>query len=128
MIKVTPLKSYLNLMVNMDFNVVHPNFQITVNYMVGFNRNEQNNNYEIDVMDYCGVRNLCLHGVMVNDSDINEYFNLLNRMGIDHLNECLDEVEKVIKGFTDDDINQILIGDTFNQSITVNTNTVNINY
>lgn len=101
-IKLTSYSS--SVMIDTTFHVVHTNFEVDANMMMIYVSGENGTKWILDTMDYDGVSKLTIDGVVFSKEDTNQYLDFLNKVGVDYRKQIIESVEKMVEGFTDDQI------------------------
>lgn len=79
-------------------HVDHEHFSVDVEYMlICF---KENGKWVVDSLDFGGFCNLTIDETIVSDSECNNYFELMNKLGVTYEKDVLDYVECFI-GETD---------------------------
>jgi hypothetical protein len=69
------------------------------------------NDWMIDTIDYGGIVNLVIDGVIIEGSENKyDYFKFLQKLGIDYETECTKFIEKEIEGYTQEQIVGLMLG------------------
>lgn len=75
-------------------HVDHEHFSVDVEYMLICYKHE--GKWLIDAMDFGRFLNLTIDGIRVSDDECNNYFDIMNKLGVTYEKEVLDYVENFI--------------------------------
>jgi hypothetical protein len=95
-------------MTNLTYRVRHHQFVVDMEMMVIFVR--KGNEWLIDTIDYGGVTNLVIDGVIIDDENKYDYFKFLDKIGLNYERECTKAIEKEIEGYTQEQIVGLMLG------------------
>lgn len=107
-IKLTTAGSPSIMMVT-DFHVVHTNFEVDVEMICFFVRSD-GRKWVLDDIDYGGVSNLTIDGVVFSAEDTNQYLDFLIKVGIDYRRQIIEAAENMIDEFSDEEIENLING------------------
>jgi hypothetical protein len=98
-----------SVMTNLTYRVRHHQFVVDMEMMVIFVR--KGNEWLIDTIDYGGVINLVIDGVIIEGSENKyDYFKFLEKIGLNYETECKIAIEKEIEGYTQEQIVGLMLG------------------
>ena len=109
MVNQIELRGYSSsVIVNSTFRVVHTHFEVDVDMMMIYVNGENGTKWILDTMDYGGVRNLKIDGVVMSDKESQEYFDFLKKLKVDYEDQVIRSVEALIENFTDKDVEEMI--------------------
>ena len=106
--KIETRSSSTSVMVSQVFRVTHNQFVADIGMMTIFFKEQDK--WIIDTIDYGGVINLVIDGVVVEGDEKYEYFKFLNKIGLQYEDECVKSIESVIENYSQETIDSIALG------------------
>ena len=106
--KIESRSSWTSVMVNQVFRVTHNQFVADIEMMTIFVK--QQDKWTIDTIDYGGVVNLVIDGVVVEGDEKYEYFKFLSKIRLQYEDECVKSIESVIENYSQETIDSIALG------------------
>jgi hypothetical protein len=97
-----------SVMTNLTYRVRHHQFVVDMDMMIIFIR--KSSEWVLDTIDYGGVTNLVIDGVIIDDENKYDYFKFLEKIGLDYERECTKAIEKEIEGYTQEQIVGLMLG------------------
>lgn len=106
--KIETRSSSTHVMVNQVFRVTHNQFVADIEMMTIFDKRQ--GKWFIETIDYGGVVNLVIDGVVVEGDEKYEYFKFLSKIGLQYEDECVKSIESVIENYSQETIDSIALG------------------
>ena len=106
--KIESRSSWTSVMVNQVFRVTNNQFVADIEMMTIFVKGQDK--WIIDTIDYGGVVNLVIDGVVVEGDEKYEYFKFLSKIGLQYEDECVKSIESVIENYSQETIDSIALG------------------
>ena len=97
-----------SVLINSTFRVVHTHFEVDVDMIIIYVSGSDGTKWVLDTMDYGGVRNLKIDGVVMSDKESQEYFDFLKKLKVDYQDQVIRSVEVLIEDFTDKDVDEMI--------------------
>lgn len=94
-----------SVMINTTFEVGHKHFTCEVEMILIYGRNSE---WILETCDYGGISSMIIDGKRLESIDIKSYLDFLKRVGLPYEDECVNEVEKIIVGFTQREIESLI--------------------
>lgn len=95
-----------SVMINTTFEVEHKHFTCEVEMMLIYYR--ENGSWFLDTCDYGGISSMIIDGKHLEESDIKSYLDFLKRVGLPYEDECVNEVEKIIESYSQNEIERLI--------------------
>lgn len=113
--KIESRSSSTSVMVNQVFRVNHSQFVVDIEMMSIFVKGQDK--WIIDTIDYGGIINLVVDGVIVEGDEKYEYFKFLSKIGLQYETECVKSIESVIENYSQETIDGLALGKIQNPPI-----------